>query len=410
MVAVLLTILIWPLAHTAGPRAARVVDPLPAALRSDTPTISPPESPAPPVPTRTPTPTASATRAPMTTPTATLTLTTMPTQTASPTASPTATITPTVTTVPNPTVSAVLTRTSTPRSVLTATQTAASTLEAAVGTPGSQPPVAWVRGAGRVVPADFLPAPHLWLGRPFSAEYQQWAEPFYPYGSTADGLYVLHTGADFTNPLGTPVLAVADGEIVYAGTDATRAFGPWLNYYGNLIVLRLARSYDDAPVFVLYGHLSELYVKPGQAVSEGDVIAAVGAEGIAIGPHLHLEVRIGENSYYATRNPEFWLRPLRDHGVLAGRVLGKDGQPVSGLKLLVYRQARSDQVWQIVPTYLAQPEINRDDEWGENFLLADVPAGDYLLETSRDNVLAQVPFQIEPNRVTFVEIRLTSDE
>jgi len=221
---------------------------------------------------------------------------------------------------------------------------------------------------------------------------------------------VLHTGADFTNPLGTPILTVGDGEIVYAGTDTTRAFGPWLNYYGNLMVLRLARTYGDAPIYVLYGHISALYAKPGQVVSEGDVIAAVGAEGIAIGPHLHLEVRIGENSYYATRNPEFWLRPLRDHGVLAGRVLDKDGQPVSGHKLLVYRQTRPDQVWQIVSTYLAKPEIRSDDEWKENFLLADVPEGDYLLETSRDNILVRVPFQIEPNRVTFVEARLAGDE
>ncbi|PKO21746.1 MAG: hypothetical protein CVU38_12985 [Chloroflexi bacterium HGW-Chloroflexi-1] len=316
----------------------------------------------------------------------------------------------TATAAPNPTIRAVLTRTSTARSVLAVTQTTTPAPEVALGTLEGQPAVVWVRGSARVVPADSLPAPHLWLGRPFSAEYQQWAEPFYPYGSTADGLYVLHTGADFTNPLGTPVLAVADGEVVYAGTDATRVFGPWPNYYGNLIVLRLARRYGDAPVFVLYGHLSALYVKPGQAVSEGDVIAAVGMTGIAIGPHLHLEVRLGENSYHATRNPEFWLRPSKEHGLLAGRVLGKDGQPVAGLKLLVYRQARPDQVWQMTPTYLAEPEIHSDDEWDENFLLADVPAGGYLLETSLENVLAQAPFQIDPNRVTFVEIRLASDQ
>ena len=265
-------------------------------------------------------------------------------------------------------------------------------------------------GTAQVLPPDNLPEPHLWLPRPFSPEYRQWIESTFPYGSTANGRYVLHTGCDILNPLGTPLLAMGDGEVAYAGNDSAQVYGPWPDYYGNLIILRLDRHYGDQPIFVLYGHVSETYVKTGQAVHTGDVIGAVGMTGIATGPHLHLEVRIGENSYYATRNPEFWLRPLPGDGVLAGRLLDAAGQPLPDQRILVYKQARPGSVWRVVPTYLAEPEINHDDAWGENFILGDVPAGEYRLEVVNDDALARTPITIEPGRITFVEIKLPIGE
>jgi murein DD-endopeptidase MepM/ murein hydrolase activator NlpD len=258
------------------------------------------------------------------------------------------------------------------------------------------------------MPRALLPQAHFWLERPFSSEHRQWAEPTYPYGSRGTGIYVLHTGVDISNPLETPVRAVADGEVIYAGDDAERAFGPKPVFYGNLVVQRLAQRSGDRDLYVLYGHLNTVEVRSGQTVRAGDVVGGVGMTGIAIGPHLHLEVREGANSYDATRNPEFWLRPLAGHGVLAGRVRDVTGRSVPGERLLVYKAGGTDQLWQVVRTYPADPQINSDEAWGENLLLADVPAGEYVLVAGRSDAIVRLPLTIEDGQVTFVEIEMGS--
>ena len=259
----------------------------------------------------------------------------------------------------------------------------------------------------RIVPPSDLPAPHLWLARPFAPPHRQWAEQTYPYGSRGDGRYVLHTGVDIVNPMGTPVLSVAEGEVIYAGNDAQQAIGPQPNFFGNLVIVRLAQELGGQPIFVLYGHLNTISVQAGQHVFVGSVIGTVGMTGIAVGPHLHLEVRVGQNSYLASRNPEFWLRPLPQHGILAGRYLDTTGQPLPGQRLLVYKLEHLDRVWQVIYTYPADDEINSDDAWRENFLLADVPAGEYLLETAYEGGLGRLPFVVAPGQITFVEVRVS---
>lgn len=79
--------------------------------------------------------------------------------------------------------------------------------------------------------------------------------------------------------MGDPVLATTDGEIVATGTD---------DIYGNYIDLRSTNP--DFPTTIRYGHLSATYVEPGQTVSPGIVIGAVGDTGMG-GIHLHYEFR-----------------------------------------------------------------------------------------------------------------------
>ena len=87
----------------------------------------------------------------------------------------------------------------------------------------------------------------------------------------------LHTGVDFGSPMGAPIHAAGEGTVILAAF--TRG-------YGNCVIV----DHGDG-VTTLYGHCSQLLVTAGQSVSQGQVIALVGATGLATGPHLHFEVR-----------------------------------------------------------------------------------------------------------------------
>lgn len=87
----------------------------------------------------------------------------------------------------------------------------------------------------------------------------------------------MHTGVDFGAGYGTPIHAAAAGTVIMAG---------YSRGYGNRVVV-----YHGGGMSTLYGHCSDLVVSTGQTVQAGDVIAHVGATGMATGPHLHFEVR-----------------------------------------------------------------------------------------------------------------------
>ena len=98
----------------------------------------------------------------------------------------------------------------------------------------------------------------------------------------------LHTGTDLGAPLGTPVLAA------YAGNVAIADF--W-GGYGLTVVLEHNKSTQQT----LYGHLSEIFVQPGEWVEQGTVIGRVGSTGHSTGPHLHFETRqLTPSGWFAT--------------------------------------------------------------------------------------------------------------
>lgn len=88
----------------------------------------------------------------------------------------------------------------------------------------------------------------------------------------------FHMGTDLAAPLGTPVLAA------YAGRVALADF---LGGYG----LTVALDHNNNTQQSLYAHLSEVFVKSGDVVKQGDVIGRVGSTGNSTGPHLHFEFR-----------------------------------------------------------------------------------------------------------------------
>lgn len=334
-----------------------------------------------PEPMVTPTPT----EMPVSTPSPTLTPSPMatPTPTAMATAMPTATATPTVSPTTVPTTASAVT--------VTAAQTTITHI-----TPGGSWPT----------PDVSLANDHYWLDRPTGPGTVQWASPFYPYGSTGQDAYLLHHGADIGNPIGTPLLAPADGAVVFAGSDSRVAIGPTTRFFGNAVVIELDRRWNDQSVFVLLGHMNNVAVQVGQRVTRGQRVGEVGNAGIALGPHVHVEVRVGQNDYKHTRNPEFWLEPLPGNGVLAGRVLTSDGLHLPNVELLLFERPRFDS--QRFYTYTYEDTLGQilpDDEWGENFLLADLPAGRYQVEVSINGRTYKREVMIREARTTWLELR-----
>ncbi|MCB1157464.1 MAG: peptidoglycan DD-metalloendopeptidase family protein [Leptospiraceae bacterium] len=86
-----------------------------------------------------------------------------------------------------------------------------------------------------------------------------------------------HSGVDISAAVGTPVIAAADGVVVFLGRNGG---------YGNTIRIRHKGGYDTH-----YAHCATTTVKLGQHVKMGTVVGSVGRTGTATGAHLHFEVR-----------------------------------------------------------------------------------------------------------------------
>ena len=109
-----------------------------------------------------------------------------------------------------------------------------------------------------------------------------------PFGYRTDpitGEVSFHDGVDIAASEGTAILAAADGVVVTANrTDS------WGGSFGYYVTIQHDETYET-----LYAHCSEVLVKAGQEVDQGDIIALVGSTGNSIGNHLHFEVREGGN-------------------------------------------------------------------------------------------------------------------
>ncbi|MGH3947629.1 MAG: M23 family metallopeptidase [Pseudonocardiaceae bacterium] len=85
-----------------------------------------------------------------------------------------------------------------------------------------------------------------------------------------------HNGVDIANSIGTPIVSVAEGEVIEAGPAS--GFGLWVQV-----------RHSDGTVTV-YGHMNEIVVSQGQQVKAGEEIATIGNRGQSTGPHVHFEV------------------------------------------------------------------------------------------------------------------------
>jgi len=164
-------------------------------------------------------------------------------------------------------------------------------------------PITWGPAAGRVLAADFVNN-----GRTYSAVWFKGAQgkgAYYGFDGQSKKRAFLaspmefsrvtsgfamrlhpilnswkqHKGVDYGAPSGTPVRAVGDGVVEFAGRQ---------NGYGNVLEIRHSNQRST-----LYAHLSRIDVACGQHVEQGQRVGAVGSTGWATGPHLHFEVKLG---------------------------------------------------------------------------------------------------------------------
>jgi murein DD-endopeptidase MepM/ murein hydrolase activator NlpD len=86
----------------------------------------------------------------------------------------------------------------------------------------------------------------------------------------------FHRGIDFGAPLGTPIVAAKAGQVQTAES---------LDGYGLTVIVQHGKAQQT-----LYGHMSQIFVKPGDVVKKGQLLGLVGSTGNSTGPHLHFEV------------------------------------------------------------------------------------------------------------------------
>jgi murein DD-endopeptidase MepM/ murein hydrolase activator NlpD len=99
----------------------------------------------------------------------------------------------------------------------------------------------------------------------------------------------FHSGVDLGAPMGAPVVATGSGIVVSSG---------WLGGYGKAVVIQ-----HNGVQQTLYGHLSEVFVQPGQRIEQGMAIGRVGSTGNSTGPHLHFETRVSTSDGWVAIDP-----------------------------------------------------------------------------------------------------------
>ncbi len=145
------------------------------------------------------------------------------------------------------------------------------------------------------------------------------------------GSWLMHAGRDFAAPEGAPVVAALSGNVVSSGLAGG---------YGITVVI----EHGQPRRRTLYGHLSEIYVKAGQRVQQGEVIGRVGSTGLSTGPHLHFELRRPQVGGWVAVDPKDL-----DMGSIASQVAGDGHDAVSLLMAQLLRSLERPQLVKQIP-------------------------------------------------------------
>jgi murein DD-endopeptidase MepM/ murein hydrolase activator NlpD len=243
---------------------------------------------------------------------------------------------------------------------------------------------------------------HFYFVRPIAADEKNWPDPNYRYGGVFfEG--VTHTGVDIPAKLGATVMAAGPGKVIWAGYGLYSGPESPNDPYGLAVVIRHDFGYKGETLFTLYAHLSRVDVVRGQYVATGDLLGLVGETGFTTGPHLHFEVRIGENFLYRSSNPELWIAPPQGWGVLVARIMGSGGQLLERQSFTI-RNLDTGQSWGGL-TYGSTVDVNEDAYYRENVVVGDLPGGKYVIEIPYLGALWNWNIYIIPGQVNYFQFR-----
>jgi murein DD-endopeptidase MepM/ murein hydrolase activator NlpD len=248
------------------------------------------------------------------------------------------------------------------------------------------------------VPWAISPYDPFYFARPIAADQVNWPLANYRYG----GVFfanVVHTGVDIDAPYGTPIHAAGPGTVVWADWGLFReAPGDRSDPYGQAVVIRMDFGYKGQQLYTVYAHMSKIIAVLGQHVESGDVIGQVGETGETTGPHVHFEVRWGENSFHHTYNPELWMAPPEGWGVLVARLANAKDNTLQQVEVSVENTTNNET--RIVKTYGPGP-VNADPYYHENLVLGDLPAALYKVTFSYDGKPQQEWVYVYAGQVTY---------
>ena len=256
---------------------------------------------------------------------------------------------------------------------------------------------------------------HFWMARPVGVKANSESLFYYPFGSDGpNDEWRVHHGVDMPNDIGEPIHAGGNGVVAFAGDGGEIVDKSQIDIYpsyGNVVIIEHKFGYRGQKIYTLYAHMSSILVTEGQQIRIGDTIGLIGGTGDVSGPHVHMEVRLGTNKYFETLNPLLWIAPYTGAGVVAGRVTNEAGNMLDDVVVTLSQQGR---VIETTTTYIkprkpgqtSDWEVVPDPAWQENFVLGDIPAGDYSVSIYLGGRHIQRSITVKAGTTNFIDLSL----
>ncbi len=247
------------------------------------------------------------------------------------------------------------------------------------------------------VPWEPTTEDHFYFIRPIGANEINWPLANYRYG----GVFfedAVHTGIDIPAPKGTPIMAAGSGKVVWAGYGLYFLRPEFRDPYGLAVAIKHDFGYQGNDIYTVYGHMDELFAYQGQEVQPGDIIGKVGETGKVTGPHLHFEVRLGDNNFLQSRNPELWIAPPQGWGVIAARIMDRKGELLQRQSVLL-RNVETNRYWTVLS--YGKGNVHADAYYRENMVIGDLPAGKYVIWIKHEGTVYEHTVEVLPGQVSY---------